>query len=181
MLALARLIAVWAVPAAAVIFVALWIRIRPERRGIPITATFVMVLGLVLNFLIGHAYFHPRPFMVGLGRQYLPHAPDGSFPSDHATFRWSLGFALGGLRAVAALLLAAGLGVAWARIYRGVHFPFDMLGALVVTCAARRLDGSVRSLLLAPCYRGDEALIAALQLPQAVFLRAGGVGRRIGD
>ena len=35
-------------------------------------------------------------------------------------------------RRVAGVLLAASLLVAWARIYLGVHFPFDILGALGV-------------------------------------------------
>lgn len=182
-LAFARLIAVWAVPAAVAAFVVLWIRVRPERRGSLITATVVMVLGLVLNFLIGHVYFHPRPFMLGLGRQYLPHAPDSSFPSDHATFLWSLGFALialGGWRVLAAWLLAGGLGVAWARVYLGVHFPFDMLGALIVslivTCAARRLYEPVRRLVLPPCNRGYETLITVWRLPPVIFPRTGGPG-----
>ncbi|MGH7121770.1 MAG: undecaprenyl-diphosphatase [Acetobacteraceae bacterium] len=187
-LAVARLIAVWAVPAAVVLFVLLWIRVRPERRGALITATFVMALGLILNFLIGLAYFHPRPFMVGLGQQHLPHAPDSSFPSDHATFLWSLGFGLlvlGAWRILAALMLAAGVGVAWARVYLGVHFPFDMLGALVVslivTCAARRLYGPVGSFVLPPCNRGYEALITAFHLPAVIFPRTGRADSRSGQ
>lgn len=186
--AVARLIAVWAVPAAVVLFVVVWIRVRPERRGALITATFVMVLGLILNFLIAHAYFHPRPFMLGLGQQYLPHAPDSSFPSDHATFLWSLGFGLlvlGGWRVLALLLLAAGLGVAWARVYLGVHFPFDMLGALIVslivTCAARRLYQPVGSFVLPPCNRGYEALITACHLPRMIFPRAARAEGRSGQ
>lgn len=179
-LALARVIAVWAVPLAIALFVVLWIRIRPEQREILITATVVMVLGMIANFVIGQIWFHPRPFMVGLGRQYLPHAPDSSFPSDHATFLWSLGFALlalGAFYGVAAVLLALGLGVAWARIYLGVHFPLDMLGALivalVVTCAARLIDGPVRRLLLGPLNRIYEASIVGCRLPVALFPRAG--------
>jgi membrane-associated phospholipid phosphatase len=51
-------------------------------------------LGLSIDQLIGMLYSHPRPIMIGLGHQYLPHPVDNSFPSDHATFMWSLGFAL---------------------------------------------------------------------------------------
>ena len=37
---------------------------------------------------------------------------------------------------LALLTLAAGLFVAWARVYLGVHFPADMLGAMGVAVLA---------------------------------------------
>ncbi len=187
-LPLARLIAVWAVPAAIVLFLVLWVRGTTANRGALIAATLVMVAGLIINVLIGLAYFHPRPFMEGLGHQYLAHAPDGSFPSDHATFLWSLGFALivlGRLRAWAVLLVAAGLGVAWARVYLGVHFPFDMLGslivALIVCCSARPIEGAISGRIL-PMVQGTyEALITAFRLPPTLFPRCSEPPRRVTD
>ncbi|MDA8051515.1 MAG: undecaprenyl-diphosphatase [Rhodospirillales bacterium] len=179
LLALARLLAVWAVPGGVALFLTLWIRGTPQHRGSLITATLTMVFGLAVNFAIGLVYFHPRPFMLGLGHQYLSHPPDNSFPSDHATFLWSLGFALlalGGFPVSAGLLLAAGLAVAWARIYLGVHFPFDMLGSfvvsLLVTRAARPLDRPVRRWLLPPSLTIYETMLAAAHLPPALFPRA---------
>lgn len=185
---LARLIAVWAVPAAIVLFLALWVRGTTTTRGALIAATLVMVAGLIVNFLIGLAYFHPRPFMEGLGHQYLAHAPDGSFPSDHATFLWSLGFALivlGRLRLWAVLLVVAGLGIAWARIYLGVHFPFDMLGSLivslVVSAAARPLERAVSGQILPMAQGTYDALITAVRLPPALFPRCSERRRRAAD
>ncbi|MGH7066713.1 MAG: undecaprenyl-diphosphatase [Acetobacteraceae bacterium] len=185
-LELARLIAVWAVPAAIMLFLALWVRGKTETRGALITATLVMVLGLIVNFLIGLAYFHPRPFMEGLGRQYLAHAPNSSFPSDHATFLWSLGFALivlGRLRVWAGLLLAAGLAVAWARVYLGVHFPFDMLGSLIVSLlissSARPLEGAIGERILPMAQGTYDALITACRLPSALFPRGSDRPRRV--
>ncbi|MDX5929401.1 undecaprenyl-diphosphatase [Acidiphilium acidophilum] len=132
LLSAALFLATWLVPLAILVFVLLWIRKgRPDRIGL-ISATITMLIALGVNQIIGLFYFHPRPFMIGLGHQYLPHPPDNSFPSDHATFLWSLGFALlalGALRAWAALLVMAGFAVAWARVYVGVHFPFEGLFA----------------------------------------------------
>lgn len=178
LLATARLFANWLVPLGALLFVLLWIRTPGPERGVLVTATLTMLIGLAANQAIGIVYFHPRPFMIGLGHQYLVHPPDNSFPSDHATFLWSLGFALlalGVLRAWTVLLLVAGLGVAWARIYVGVHFPLDMAGSLLVALAvtrfAKALHGWVQPWLLPSCVRLYEALIRLCRLPPLLFPR----------
>lgn len=98
---------------------------------------FIAVLSaLLINNIIGYFWFHPRPFMQGIGNNYLAHAPDSSFPSDHATvlFTISLVFLFRkGARILGILLLVLSLWVAWSRIYVGIHYPFDMLGSLIVS------------------------------------------------
>jgi undecaprenyl-diphosphatase len=42
--------------------------------------------------------------------------------------------------------------MAWARIYVGVHFPFDMLGALAVALTSAFLSWCLAPLYLAPTY-----------------------------
>jgi undecaprenyl-diphosphatase len=42
----------------------------------------------------------------------------------------------GGEPTLGVLTLVVGLLVAWSRIYVGLHFPLDMLGAVVVACLA---------------------------------------------
>lgn len=73
--------------------------------------------------------------MIGLGHTLIPHAADSSFPSDHLTLLWAVAFSflMHSSSRVAGLALALlGLPVAWARIYLGVHFPLDMVGAAMV-------------------------------------------------
>lgn len=169
----------WLVPLTVALFVLLWIRLnRPEHRAALITATAVMFIGLGVNQVLGALYFHSRPFMIGLGHQYLAHPADNSFPSDHATFMWSLGFALlalGRLRAWGLALTLGGFAVAWARIYVGVHFPLDMAGSFCVALAmaflARPLHGPItrwaRPFFDALYLR----LIETLRLPPKAFPR----------
>ena len=93
------------------------------------------VLALFINYLLGFMFPHPQPFMLGLSPNYLDHAAENSFPSDHATFMWTLAFGLLLHMRLwpfgwAAVLLAALTN--WARIFLGVHFPFDILGSMAV-------------------------------------------------
>lgn len=75
--------------------------------------------------------------MIGLGHTFLAHAPDSSFPSDHATVFATLCVTLSAQRLtrLALATLAIGSAVAWARIFLGVHFPLDMIGAAGVAVA----------------------------------------------
>lgn len=115
--------------------IGLWLWGSGKQRSTLLFAFSATMLALIINWLIGLAWFHPRPFMLGMGHTYLHHAPDSSFPSDHAAalcaialiFLWRQGFGI-----TTILLLLATLCVAWARIFVGVHFPFDMIGAFLV-------------------------------------------------
>ena len=125
---------IWLVPIGLTV---LWLlgKIVDQRAAVKALVAGLIALGV--NQLIALLWFHPRPFITGIGHTYLPHAADSSFPSDHVTLLLAVGLALWTsdsiwARRVAGVLLAASLPVAWARIYLGVHFPFDMLGALGV-------------------------------------------------
>lgn len=67
----------------------------------------------------------------------MNHAPENSFPSDHATLMCALAvsLALSPLRTVGLLLLPLGLAVGWGRVHLGAHFPFDILGGAAVGAA----------------------------------------------
>ena len=108
---------------------------KSRDRNLLIHVVIAVVPALATNYLIGLALFHPWPFMLGLGHTYLAHLPEASFPSDHATFMWTIAFGLlywSPTRPSSwiALLLAAL--TSWARIFLGVHFPFDIAGSMAV-------------------------------------------------
>jgi undecaprenyl-diphosphatase len=127
--------AIWAAP---VILVCLWLAGGDERREMALRACFVGFLALGINQLIGMVWYHPRPFAIGIGHAFLAHAPDSSFPSDHATLLSAISFTLfyAGKRRLGLLVDIA---VAWARLFVGVHFPFDMIGAAIVAWIAYML------------------------------------------
>ncbi len=115
---------------------AMWLWGNEARRRLAIQACLTAMLGLGLNQVIGAVWQHPRPFAIGLGQAWAQHAADSSFPSDHMAIFTAIGISLllGRERLLGLLTLAAGLGVAWARIFLGLHFPLDMLGAVGLAC-----------------------------------------------
>jgi undecaprenyl-diphosphatase len=145
---------IWLIPATIALG---WLRGGERTRKALIEASLAALIGLCISQLIGLTWMHPRPFVIGLGHTFLAHAADPSLPSDHLTLWWSAAFALllpGNLPRLGAALALLGLPVAWARIYVGVHFPFDMVGALAVSFLSvvltRRLIGPYLSLIYRP-------------------------------
>ncbi|MBI3441998.1 MAG: phosphatase PAP2 family protein [Proteobacteria bacterium] len=113
----------------------LWLWGNDQQRNASLRAAVALIIGLVANILIGKLWYHPRPLALNLGHTYLFHPLSASFPSDHTTAFAVVGFALlgGGMRVWGGVTLIAGALVGWARIFLGVHFPFDILGAFVVS------------------------------------------------
>ncbi len=115
----------------------LWLWGGDVRRQTALKAAVVTALSLGVNGIIGCVWFHPRPEALQLGHTYIPHALNASFPSDHATIFIAVGLALlsAQTRLFGIIVLVAGIGVGWARIFLGIHFPLDMLGAVIVAGA----------------------------------------------
>lgn len=153
---LGRLLAnglVWLFP----IYVILnWLRTNAAGREALLQGVLAACLAMLISWVIGQLWPHPRPFVIGLGQQYLPHKPTASFPSNHLSFIWALcaGMALHPCRrAIAAWLALAGLVVAWARIWMGLHFPLDMVGAAVTGVVSAGLTAPLRPAFI-PWLRG---------------------------
>ncbi len=106
-----------------------------ERKNIVLYATYSAIVGIVIDFIITLFYFHPRPFMDGVGTNLVSHLAESSFPSDHTTFMFSIAwliFYFKELRRFAIGLLLFALIGGLSRIYTGVHYPFDILGSFFV-------------------------------------------------
>jgi undecaprenyl-diphosphatase len=76
----------------------------------------------------------PRPAFYGLGVQWVPQGVRPGFPSLHAAGTFAAAFSLwclpSRLPMYAALLVAAV--VAWSRMCLGLHFPSDILAAVML-------------------------------------------------
>lgn len=119
----------------------LWLWGGDARRQLAVKAVVVTAVSLAMGCILGLLWFHPRPFMVPvIGHTYIQHVSDASFPSDHTTIFFAIGFCL--LAAETRLfglgVLAVGAAMAWARIFTGLHFPLDIIGAVVLAYAVYR-------------------------------------------
>ena len=140
---------IWFVPIGLIIG---WLRGSSAMRQVLIAATVSGLAGLLINQLIGLVWYHPRPFEAGIGQTLIPHARDSSFPRDHLTLIWAVAFCLlthAQTRFAGWVLALLGIPVAWARIYLGVHFPLDFLGAALVALGSVWLVSRVERRLVA--------------------------------
>lgn len=106
---------------------------RWSMRSIALQASGAAAAALFANLIIGAAWDRARPFVAGVGQAWMSHAATGSFPSDHLTVQWVVAGMLlldRRMRSWGIGIALLGLPMAWARIYLGVHYPSDMLGAL---------------------------------------------------
>ena len=116
----------------------LWFRKGDENKKFSLFLFSSVVLSIAVSMIIGKIYYHPRPFVLGIGTQLISHTPDSSFPSDHTSAMF--GFAIPFLffkkyKSGTVLVILASL-VGFARVFCGVHFPFDIIGGFFVGLAS---------------------------------------------
>jgi undecaprenyl-diphosphatase len=123
----------------------IWVGGERAVRFVALSALIALVIALAVNGVVGFLTYSPRPFVIGLGHTLIDHRPNSSFPSNHATvfFAYAASLAIYGRRTLAASFAGIGLVVAWSRIYLGIHYPGDMLGAAMVSAVAAVLSASL--------------------------------------
>jgi len=106
-----------------------------NKRNESVFAFYAVVIGLFATFLIGLFYFHNRPFMDGVGKMIMYHKAENSFPSEHTVFMSSIAFMflyLKNMRGLGAILLLLAIISGLARVFVGVHYPFDIAGGVII-------------------------------------------------
>lgn len=134
-------LAEWPIGIAMVLTLLVVARQKPRGFAIALALRVVLTVAVAMGSacLIRTLHYSPRPFVLGLGRMLIAHEPTSSFPSLHATFLFSMAFALflqNGSRGIAVFVMLLGFATAWARIFVGVHYPLDMAGAFLTACLA---------------------------------------------
>ena len=119
------------------LFAWFWLRGNYDTKKQILKAFIFTSIAILINQCISHVYYHPRPFVMEVGRTLIYHAPNGSFPSDHMLIFSSIAFSylFSAQRKLGIFLLIMAWLVAWSRVYLGVHFPLDMLGAFLLAFA----------------------------------------------
>lgn len=148
---LAYALAIYAIYLVPLLLLAGWLQRDPDRQRLALQALVACVAALGVNEIIALLWSHPRPFVIPVGHTYLDHAPNASFPSDHMTVISTFAIVLllsRDLRPLGAIFAGIGLGIAWSRVYLGVHFPLDMLGAIAVSAAVASLAAATEHLYM---------------------------------
>lgn len=106
-----------------------------ERRAVTLQALTAAFIGRALIVsLIRIFFYRVRPFVAASVFQLLSHNPmEASFPSGHATVMFALAFPLFQVSipwGIFYFVLAAASSLS--RVIAGVHFPFDILGGMLV-------------------------------------------------
>jgi len=134
-----------------ILVITIWFRSNKQIKRYLIGATLTSIVGITINHFIAQVYFHPRPFMSNLGTTLVEHTANSSFPSDHTTFMFCIAISLlfyQTTRKMALGLTTLALIGGLSRVYIGVHFPFDIAGAFIVSALSALIVHSVRHKLL---------------------------------
>ena len=116
------------------IFTVAWFKGNRETKTGIIKAFIFTAITLSISEILSAVLHTPRPFVIPLGQTLIEHAPTGSFPSNHMSIFSGIAFAyyFSHQRDFGRILLCVAWLVAWSRVYVGVHFPIDMLGAFII-------------------------------------------------
>jgi undecaprenyl-diphosphatase len=127
---------IYAVFAAAGILGLLALR-RRRIRALTLTGA-ALLLAFLTATLVSHLSHELRPFQGHTVTQLIAHEPGVSMPSDHATAAFPLAIAIGVfLRTWWAIALAiAAAAIGFARIWVGIHYPDDIIVALLIAAGA---------------------------------------------
>lgn len=136
--------------------VALWLvlprRAAPLRRQL-LYAGLSAVVAIGINYVISALWYRPRPFVLypHLVHLLVQHAPDASFPSDHAAVAAAVAFALRGQsRALQTAFWLLTVLILLSRVFVGVHWPTDVLGGAAVGFVSSSLVLALAGMLRRP-------------------------------
>ncbi|WWO97966.1 MAG: undecaprenyl-diphosphate phosphatase [Candidatus Dasytiphilus stammeri] len=103
------------------------------QRKLVLKTVIAIIISLLISYSIRKLFPHERPFTIGLGYVFLKHSKSNSFPSNHGTIIFACAIAFSFWHRIwsGIIIFFIGIVIAWSRIYLGLHWPLDMLSALL--------------------------------------------------
>ncbi|MDN3015731.1 undecaprenyl-diphosphatase [Paenibacillus sp. BSR1-1] len=137
----------FAFPVFALVLLLMWFLGKEKDKYTVVYAAITAVIGLVINFVLGHIFYENRPFVTHHVNLLVQHAKDSSFPSDHATGTFSIALTILWRKhrkiGIGMLLFAICTGIS--RVYVGNHYPFDVLASIIVSLVVSGLVFALQS------------------------------------
>lgn len=110
----------------------LWLLNKSNFRVIAFQALFAFALGFSINRLIEVFIYRDRPFITHNVIQLVDHSANSSFPSDHATSAIVIAVTLWlSSYRFKYIWFVLAVGVAFSRVWVGVHYPFDVMAGFI--------------------------------------------------
>ncbi|ERI09277.1 undecaprenyl-diphosphatase [Aneurinibacillus aneurinilyticus] len=110
-----------------------WFTRKEQNRWMVIQSLTAACVALGISGLLGDFLYRDRPFVAHHVIQLIPHATNASFPSDHATGAFVIAASIWFCRKREGWAwLALALGVAFSRVWVGVHYPGDVLAGILL-------------------------------------------------
>ncbi|MDO8498543.1 MAG: phosphatase PAP2 family protein [bacterium] len=118
-----------------------------ERKALVLTVLGFLISQILIR-VIHLFYLEPRPFITFPITPLIKHTAEASFPSTHTTIMATLAFSYMIYHSKYTLLFIFFLvWVGFARIFVGVHYPFDILGGMAVGLFSIRLAWILKNFL----------------------------------
>ena len=126
----------------------MWFRGGPDAKKAALLSLLSMALALIVNQIIGHIYFRPRPFAAHEVNLLVEKSTDPSFPSDHAAFVFGIAWVIWlQNRRIGYVALAMGAAVAISRVFIGTHYPGDVISGAIIGLGTSLLVWNLRTAL----------------------------------
>jgi len=110
-----------------------WFSGKDKNRKMVLVTSISLAVSLTISKVIGHLWYQSRPFVDHDVTQLIAHTASASFPSNHATIAFVTAFSIWLFRKNEGLLwLVLAAGIAFSRVWVGVHYPLDILGGMVL-------------------------------------------------
>lgn len=115
-----------------ILIILLWIKNKTNYRVIAFQTLFAIILAYSINRIVEIFIYRERPFISHSIKQLVDHTANSSFPSDHATAAIVIATTLwlSAYRSKYIWFILA-LGVAFSRVWVGVHYPLDVIAGIV--------------------------------------------------
>lgn len=98
---------------------------------------FTLPLAYIVSKILELFIYDPRPFVVEHIKPLIAHAADNGFPSDHTLLTMTIASIIFVYnRKLGVILAGLAIAIGAARVFAGVHHPFDIIGSIAIAIGA---------------------------------------------